>query len=203
MIGQNYGTQKTNTVILFQLITPNQYLNTQNKTIYFILQKRQKNRYDKKSLHMLINIMVVLLPFKQNSRMWKNWQSEQENFLPTTIMTALKFCRINWGSEKKLSKYLIFGILISRQVNKPKPQKASRCLPTIFLMMSASMKHLLWANVMPPSRRSSSYLDSQKQQNSLNSLYLLYLLLFTMFKHDNFANILKPVPNSTLTKDSS
>ena len=32
----------------------NQYLNTQNKTIYFILQKRQKNHHDKKNLHMLI-----------------------------------------------------------------------------------------------------------------------------------------------------
>ena len=36
----------------------------------------------------------------------------------------------------------IFGILISRQVKKEKPQKASRCLPTFSLMMSASMKHL-------------------------------------------------------------
>ena len=46
----------------------------------FQLTKRQKNRYDKKSLHMLNDIMDVLLPFKQ-SRMWKNWQSKQENFL--------------------------------------------------------------------------------------------------------------------------
>ena len=36
----------------------------------------------------------------------------------------------------------IFGILISRQVKKEKPRKASRCLPTFFLMMSASMKQL-------------------------------------------------------------
>ena len=40
MIRQIYGTQKT--ALLFQLITLNQYLNTQNKTIYFILQKCQK-----------------------------------------------------------------------------------------------------------------------------------------------------------------
>ena len=53
-----------------------------------------------------------------------------------------------------------------------------------------------------PSRRSSSYLDSKLQQHSLNSLYILYFLLFTMFKHDNFVNILKPVPNSTLIKNS-
>ena len=46
-----------------------EYLNIQNKTIYFILQKRQKNHQDKKSLHMLIDIMDVLLPFKQKSRM--------------------------------------------------------------------------------------------------------------------------------------
>ena len=63
----------------------------------FQLTKCQKNRYDKKSLQMLIDIMDVLLPFKQ-SRMWKNWQSKQENFLQTTIITALKFERINWGS---------------------------------------------------------------------------------------------------------
>ena len=67
MIRQIDGTQKT--ALLFQLITLNQYLNTQNKTIYFILQKRQKNHQDKKSLHLLIDIMDVLLPFKQKSRM--------------------------------------------------------------------------------------------------------------------------------------
>ena len=96
MTRHNCGTQKT--ALLFQLITLNQYLNTQNKTIYFILQKRQKNHQDKKSLHMLIDIMDVILPFKQKSRMWNYWQSEQENFMQTTIMTALKFGRINWGS---------------------------------------------------------------------------------------------------------
>ena len=60
----------TKNSFLFQLNTLKQYLNTQNRTIYFNLQKRQKKSLrQEESLHILIDIMDVLLPFKQKSRM--------------------------------------------------------------------------------------------------------------------------------------
>ena len=61
----NYGTQKT--ALLFQLITLNQYLNTQNKTIYFILQKRQKNHRDKSPYaHRYYGCITPILTKKQD-----------------------------------------------------------------------------------------------------------------------------------------
>ena len=140
MIRQNYSTQKT--ALLFQLTNLNQYLNTQNKTIYFILQKRQKNGY-KKSLHMLIDIMDVLLSFKQRSRMLKKLAKRTRKLFADYDHDCIEIWENQLGQLEEVEQISGFWNFDQSPNEETKPRKAPRCLPKNFLMMSAPMKHLL------------------------------------------------------------
>ena len=112
--------------------------------------------------------------------------------LAKRMKSCIEFCENQLGQLEEVEQISNFWNFdhLSCQVKKQQPRKkASRCSPTIFLMMSTLMKHHHWINVMPPSRRRSSYLDSKTRKKTFFKLIVeieVCICCCSLFLHENF-----------------
>ena len=162
MIRLIYGRQKKR-IFLFQLKTLNQYLNTQNRLIYFNLENARKIVKTRR-----VSVCLSILWIFSHSNKKEGWKKVKRT--KTLFADYDHGCIVVWENQlgrleraKQISSFWKFDQSPSE---KTKPPEGLRMLANTG-MMSASMNHLHWANVTPPSRKSSSYVDSKIKQNSL------------------------------------
>ena len=161
MIRKNYGRQKT--TIFLQLILLNQYLNKQNRTIS--TYKNVGNIVKSRRVSVCSSVLFRFKPKKQDV---KKLAKGTGKFLQTTNHDCIE----NWENQlgqlevEQISSFWNFDQSSSEETKTP--EKASHFLSVIFLMTSASMKHLHSAISMPPSRRSPICRNSKTQKLSLN-----------------------------------
>ena len=84
---------KNGFIIPVNYILESQFSNIPNRTIYFSLQKRQKNEFP--YAHRYYGCIAPIQTKKQDV---KKLSKRTNNFLQSTITIALKFGRVNWGS---------------------------------------------------------------------------------------------------------
>ena len=72
--------------------------------------------------------MDVLLPFKQKSRMWKNWQSEQENFFADYDQDCIEVWENQLGQLEEVEQISGFWTF---DKSPSEETKTTECLPLL------------------------------------------------------------------------